>query len=121
MYCSHCGNSVKQITKDVTFRVCTSKSCRYCEVTEPPNMMGDSPRTYGHKLNQEEWLELINEVGDNYMDIDMSEISDDFEEVSRDFEKIILQTLDRLLKSNESLKKENKKLKKKIKKLKRRY
>lgn len=121
MHCSYCGTRTKEITKDVTYRLCRNAECRMCEVTEPPNMMGDSPRTYDRELSMERWNELMNEASGNSMGTlfdEISELEENFEVIERKVEETLHRLLIKSIESNNKLKKENKKLKKKIKKLK---
>lgn len=121
MHCSQCGSKTKEITKHVSYIICRNEKCRNCEITEPPNMMGDSLRTYETKLSIYRWDELMSEASNNHMNTlfdEISELEESFEDTQRKFEETIHLLLIKSLDENNKLKKESKKLKKKIKKLK---
>lgn len=115
MHCSYCGTKTKKITEDVTYRICKNTDCRMCEITEPPNMMGDRPRTYVTELSLERWCELLDKEPN---DIENSKGSIDDRVFDMNIKFSMLNSITRLTKQNKQLKMKNKKLKKKIKKLK---
>lgn len=116
MHCSYCGTKIKEITKDVTYDICKNAECRMCEITEPPNMMGDSPRTYDTELPLERWCELLDKTPS---DIENLKDSIDDRMIDMNIKFTMLDSITKLTEENQQLKKKNKKLKKKIKKLKR--
>ena len=61
-YCPYCKTKILHLVKDVSFDLCLNKDCRFCEVTEPPNMMGDRPNTYQTTLSEEKWQKLTKDV-----------------------------------------------------------
>lgn len=75
IFCPMCQSRIAKVTKDVTYNVCTNKDCRFCEITEPPNMMGDSTNTYELSLGKETWeavtdgLDLEDKGIDNYTEL----------------------------------------------------
>lgn len=130
MHCSYCGTRTKEITKDVTYRLCRNVECRMCEVTEPPNMMGDRPRTYDLEFTMKEWSELLGKtpidiskgknIDERMIDITtrISDLNNNLRMTEEDMVmRLSFQNLE-IKKENIQLKKKNKKLKKKIKELK---
>lgn len=75
IFCPMCKSRIAKVTKQVTYNVCTNKDCRFCEITEPPNMMGDSTNTYEVDLDKKVWeavtsdLDLELESSDNYTEL----------------------------------------------------
>lgn len=112
MYCACCGNKTKRITKDVTYNICKNVECRHCEITEPPNMMGDSPHTYYTELSLERWCMLLDKNIKkqrhklNNPKTHHQKVTDDIDIIIRQNEHML-----RLIKENEKLKKDIKKLK----------
>lgn len=130
MHCSYCGTKTKKITEDVTYRICKNAECRMCEITEPPNMMGDKPRTYDLEFTMKDWCELLDKtpsdiskgktVDERMIDITtrISDLNSNLRMTEEDMVmRLSFQNLE-LEKENIQLKKKNKKLKKKIKRLK---
>ncbi|UXU70173.1 hypothetical protein [Mammaliicoccus sciuri] len=115
MHCSYCGTKTKKITEDVTYRICKNAECRMCEITEPPNMMGDSLRTYDTELSLENWCELL---GKTPSDIENQKDTNDDRMIDMNIKFTMLDSITKLTEENKRLKKKNKKLKKKIKELK---
>lgn len=115
MHCTYCGTRTKEITTDVIYRICKSAECRMCKITEPPNMMGDSLRTYNTELSLERWCELL---GKTPSDIENQKDTNEDEMVDMNIKFTMLDSITKLTEENKQLKKKNKKLKKKIKKLK---
>lgn len=112
MYCVCCGNKTKRITKDVTYNICKNVECRHCEITEPPNMMGDSPHTYYTELSLERWCMLLDKSIKkqrhklNNPKTHHQKVIDDIGIIIRQNERMV-----ELIKENEKLKKDIKKLK----------
>lgn len=115
MHCSYCGTKTREITKDVTYDICKNYECRMCEITEPPNMMGDSLKTYNKELSLEKWCELL---GKTPSDIENQKGTNDDRMLDMNIKFTMLDSITKLTEENIQLKKKNKKLKKKIKKLK---
>lgn len=75
IFCPMCQSRIAKVTKEVTYNVCTNKDCRFCEITEPPNMMGDRPNTYRVSLSKKTWeavtsdLDLEDTGIDNYTEL----------------------------------------------------
>ena len=75
IFCPMCQSRIAKVTKQVTYNVCTNKDCRFCEITEPPNMMGDSTNTYELSLGKETWEAVTNDLDlkdkgiDNYTEL----------------------------------------------------
>lgn len=115
MHCSYCGTKTKRITKDVTYRICKNTDCRMCEITEPPNMMGDRPRTYDLEFTIKEWCELL---GKTPSDIENQKDTNEDRMIDVNINFTMLDSITKLTEENKQLKKKNKKLKKKIKELK---
>ncbi|BDA81635.1 hypothetical protein [Staphylococcus phage vB_SsapH-Golestan-100] len=75
IFCPMCQSKLANVTKDVTYNVCTSKDCRFCEITEPPNMMGDRPNTYKISLSKQVWEDVTSDIDledtgiDNYTEL----------------------------------------------------
>ncbi|QSN68459.1 hypothetical protein JTZ62_04705 [Mammaliicoccus sciuri] len=116
MHCSYCGTKTKKIIEDVTYRICKNTDCRMCEITEPPNMMGDRPRTYDLEFTIKEWCELL---GKTPSDIENQKDTNEDRMIDVNINFTMLDSITKLTEENKQLKKKNKKLKKKIKKLKR--
>ena len=116
MHCSYCGTKTKEITSDVMYRICKSAECRMCEITEPPNMMGDILRTYNTELSLERWCELLGKTPSDIENQRDDAIKDEMVDMHIKF--TMLDSITKLTEENKQLKKKNKKLKKKIKELK---
>lgn len=75
IFCPMCQSRLAKVTKQVTYNVCTNKDCRFCEITEPPNMMGDSTITYEVDLDKQVWEAVTNDLDlrdtgiDNYTEL----------------------------------------------------
>lgn len=75
IFCPMCQSRIAKVTKQVTYNVCTNKDCRFCEITEPPNMMGDRPNTYKVFLGKYPWEAVTNDLDlkdtgiDNYTEL----------------------------------------------------
>ena len=75
IFCPMCQSRLAKVTKEVTYNLCTNKDCRLCEVTEPPNMMGDRPNTYRISLSKKTWeaftadIDLEDTGIDNYTEL----------------------------------------------------
>lgn len=115
MYCSYCGTKTKGLTKDVTYDICKNIKSRMCEITETPNMMGDSLRTYDTELSLEKWMEFLGKESNEYEE-EINKTDERIKEV--DLKIAMLDSITKLREENKQLKKKNKKLKKEIKKLK---
>lgn len=115
MHCSYCGTKTKIITEDVTYRICKSVECRMCEITEPPDMMGDRTITHDTELSLERWCELL---GKTPSDIENQKDTNDDRMIDMNIKFTMLDSITKLTEENIQLRKKNMKLKKKIKKLK---
>lgn len=62
IFCPMCQSRLAKVTKQVTYNVCTNKDCRFCEITEPPNMMGDSTNTYEVDLDKKVWEAVTSDI-----------------------------------------------------------
>lgn len=75
IFCPMCQSRLAKVTKEVTYNVCTNKDCRFCEITEPPNMMGDRPNIYKVDLDKQVWEAVTNDLDledtgiDNYTEL----------------------------------------------------
>lgn len=75
IFCPMCQSRLAKVTKEVTYNVCTNKDCRFCEITEPPNMMGDRPNTYKVDLSKQVWEAVTADIDlkgtgiDNYTEL----------------------------------------------------
>lgn len=75
IFCPMCQSRIAKVTKEVTYNVCTNKDCRFCEITEPPNMMGDCTNTYEVALCKQTWEAVTNDLDlrdtgiDNYTEL----------------------------------------------------
>uniref|UniRef100_A0AAU8GVE6 Uncharacterized protein n=1 Tax=Mammaliicoccus phage MSShimriz1 TaxID=3230127 RepID=A0AAU8GVE6_9VIRU len=112
MYCECCGSKTKNLNKDVIYSICKNVECRHCEITEPPNMMGDISRTYYTELSLERWCMLL----DKNIRKQRHKLNN-----PKTYHQKVIEYMDITIRQNEyilELIKENKQLKKEIKKLK---